>query len=49
MFFAGIEPGEFDRVLLEGGFEIDTSELKFGKYEEWGCSEPRWIIARQPD
>jgi SAM-dependent methyltransferase len=49
MFFSGIEPGEFDQALLESGFEIDMSELGFGRQEEWGWSEPRWIIAKKPD
>jgi SAM-dependent methyltransferase len=48
MFFAGIEPGGFDQALLESGFEIDMSELRFGSQEAWGWSEPRWIIARKP-
>jgi cyclopropane fatty-acyl-phospholipid synthase-like methyltransferase len=48
MFFGGIEPGEFDHTLREGGFEIDMSELRFGRHEDWGWSEPLWIIARKP-
>jgi SAM-dependent methyltransferase len=48
MFFAGIEPGEFERSLLDVGFEIEMSELRFGTQEAWGWSEPRWIVARKP-
>ena len=49
MFFAGIEPGAMDRSLQDVGFEMEVSKLAFGRQEEWGWSEPQWIIARKPD
>jgi SAM-dependent methyltransferase len=49
MFFAGVDPNGHDPVLRDVGFEIEMSEIRFATQEEWGLSEPRWIIARKPD
>lgn len=48
MFFAGIEPGLYDRTARDVGFDIELSEIRFATQESWGLSEPRWIIARKP-
>jgi cyclopropane fatty-acyl-phospholipid synthase-like methyltransferase len=48
MFFAGIEPEQYERALGRVGFEIEMSEVRFATQEAWGLSEPLWIIARKP-
>ncbi len=48
MFFAGVDPNGYHPSLREVGFEIEMSEIRFATQEEWGLSEPRWIIARKP-
>jgi cyclopropane fatty-acyl-phospholipid synthase-like methyltransferase len=48
MFFAGIEPGAYERDLRKLGFRIEMSEIRFATQERWGLSEPLWIIARKP-
>ena len=48
MFFAGIQPGAYERQFRELGFTIEMSEIRFATQEWWGLSEPLWIIARKP-
>jgi SAM-dependent methyltransferase len=49
MFFAGIEPGMYERALRATGFEIEMSEIRFVTQEWWGLNEPLWTIARKPE
>lgn len=48
MFFAGFEPEENERSLLDVGFELELSETRSQVEEGEGEATFHWVIARKP-